>query len=158
MIVKRFAVGLLALSAAGLIALTGLEDYAPRAVIPVPGDAPTAGWGHRDKRMAVGTYASVQQSLQWLKADTSVAEQAVKRCTKVPLTPYEYDAYVLFAFNVGGNAYCTSTLVKKLNAGQYEAACDQLARWVYAGGVKYKGLEARRMKEMLICKQGVYPP
>lgn len=47
----------------------------------------------------------------------AVAESAIAKCVKVPLTQSEYDAYTSFAFNVGGSAFCGSTLVKKLNAG-----------------------------------------
>lgn len=154
---KRLPVTALSLTAAGLLAIAGYEGYSDRVSIPVSGDEPTAGFGHKDGRMAVGSYVSPSQALAWLKADTKEAEAAVKRCVRVPLFSYEYDAYVSFAFNVGGSAFCSSTLVKKLNAYDYEGACTELTRWVYSGGIKYAGLQARRMKEALTCTRGEYP-
>lgn len=59
---------------------------------------------------------------------------AVQRCVAAPVTNSEYHALVDFAYNVGKTAFCSSTLVKKLNAGEYGQASDQFLRWVYAGG------------------------
>lgn len=154
---KRLSVKILTLSAAGLLAVAGFEGYSDRVEIPVPGDGPTGGFGHKDERLAVGSYVSPSQALAWLNADTSIAVRAVQRCVKVPLYQYEFDAYVSFAFNVGGSAFCSSTLVKKLNEYDYAGACNELNRWVYSGGIKYAGLQARRMKESLTCSQGRYP-
>jgi lysozyme len=51
-------------------------------------------------------------------------EGAVKQCVTVPLAQYEYDAYISLAYNIGPTAFCGSTLVRLLNAGDYEGgAC-----------------------------------
>ena len=63
----------------------------------------------------------------------------------------EYDALTSFAFNVGTTAFCSSTLVKKLNAADYEGACGELRRWVYVKGKKSQGLVNRREKEYRQC-------
>jgi len=56
-------------------------------------------------------------------------EMAVNDCVKVGLEQHQYDALVSFAFNVGEGAFKTSTLLKKLNAGDYEGAALQFDRW-----------------------------
>lgn len=152
----RFAIGALALSASGLIGILGYEGYSETAYIPVPGDKITAGFGHTESRIELGHKVSFSDSVKWLKEDTSRAEYYVKKCVKVSLYQHEYDAYVSFTFNVGGKNFCESTLVKKLNNGDYKGACAELSRWVYSGGKKYKGLETRRKQERLLCETGDY--
>lgn len=150
---NRLALSGVALSAAGLLAIAGYEGYRATVYVPVPGDLPTAGYGHADKRLAVGSYVSPSQALTWLKEDTAEAEAAVKSCVTVPLTQGEYDAFVSFTYNVGRAAFCGSTLVKRLNSGDYVGACGELKRWVYSGGKKYAGLEKRRAAEYERCMQ-----
>ena len=154
---KRYPVTALALSVAGYLAIGGFEGYKDHVYIPVPGDFHTAGFGHADNRLPVGQHITENQAVLWLSEDTKTAQNAVKRCVKVPLSQDEFNAYVSFSFNVGQTAFCNSTLVKKLNAGQYDQACEDLKLWVYSGGVKYKGLETRRNIESMICKHGRYP-
>ena len=73
------------------------------------------------------------------------------KCTKVPLNQNQYDALVSFTYNVGVGAYCGSTLVRKLNQGDYTGACNELRRWVYAGGKRVQGLANRREAERSLC-------
>lgn len=82
--------------------------------------------------------------------DLRVAEQAVSRCT--PNAPEGMrPALVSFTFNVGGGAFCKSTLARLANAGDYRGACKQLYRWVYAGGKVLPGLQRRREAEAAAC-------
>lgn len=60
-------------------------------------------------------------------------------------------AFSSFIYNVGPGAYQRSTLLKKLRAGDYVGACNELPRWAYAGGRKLRGLERRREAERQIC-------
>lgn len=63
-------------------------------------------------------------------------------------------ALASFAYNVGAYAFRRSTLLKKLNAGDVVGACNELRRWVYAGGRKLRGLVRRREAERRLCLQG----
>lgn len=94
-----------------------------------------------------GMRATPGQCEAWLREDASYAGQAVGRCTTEPITQAQYDALVSLAFNIGGHAYCTSTLVKKLNAGDCLGAADQFPRWNKAGGQVLRGLVKRRADE-----------
>lgn len=60
-------------------------------------------------------------------------------------------AFASFVYNVGPEAYSGSTLLRRLRAGDLKAACNELPRWVYAGGKKLRGLERRREAEKQIC-------
>ncbi|KKB86482.1 hypothetical protein VW29_02710 [Devosia limi DSM 17137] len=80
---------------------------------------------------------------------------------KVPLSPYQLAALVSFADNVGWGSssvpgFSSSTLLKKLNAGDYEAVPGQLARWVNNDGSKMQGLVNRRAAEAGLWAKGAF--
>lgn len=147
---KRIVVGGLSLTAAGLISIATWEGFKDEAYIPVPGDVPTIGFGTTEG-VELGDKISVPEALNRLDEDVHSAESAIKQCVLVPLSPTEYDVYVGFAYNVGATAFCSSTLVKKLNALDYAGACAELKRWVYVDGKVVRGLVNRRADEYERC-------
>lgn len=147
---KRMVVGGLSLTAAGLISIATWEGFKEEAYIPVPGDVPTIGFGSTEG-VKLGDTISVPEALNRLEKDVRVAEDAVRSCVTVPLMPYEFDAYVSLSYNIGGSAFCNSTLVRKLNSGNYQGACAELKRWVYVDGRVVQGLVNRREAEYLRC-------
>ena len=146
----RFAVAALSLSAAGLVSIVGFEGFSEKAYVPVAGDVPTIGFGSTEG-VKMGDTITPQKALERLLRDVGVAESAIGRCVKVPLSQGEYNAFTAFAFNVGAEAFCSSTLVKKLNAGDYSGACAELKRWVYVDGRRVQGLVNRREAEYRLC-------
>ena len=88
--------------------------------------------------------------VQLLSSANSHADD-IRQCIKVPLYQHEFDAYVSLAYNIGAKNFCGSTLVKKLNAGDYTGACEQIRRWDRAGGKVLAGLTKRREKEYRMC-------
>lgn len=89
-------------------------------------------------------------------------QQALVKAIKVPVSQEEFDAYSSLAYNIGVSAFRSSTLLKLLNQGQYEAACAQILRWDKArvNGVlrPVKGLTTRRKKEYNLCMTPVDLP
>jgi lysozyme len=65
----------------------------------------------------------------------------------VPLSQNQFDALVSLAYNIGTNAFKTSTLVKYLNALDFKAAADEFLKWNRGGGKVMKGLVRRRETE-----------
>lgn len=147
---RRLVVAALSLSAAGLVSIANLEGFSEKAYIPIPGDVPTIGFGSTEG-VKMGDTITVPKALERLMRDVGVAESAIGRCVKVPLSQSDYDAFTSFAFNVGGEAFCSSTLVKKLNSGDYDGACDELERWVYSQKRVVPGLVNRRQVEYRLC-------
>ncbi|SFT94948.1 Phage-related lysozyme (muramidase), GH24 family [Kosakonia arachidis] len=82
-----------------------------------------------------------------LRADLGMTERGVHRLVTVDLNQNQFDALVAFAFNVGLGNLQSSTLLRLLNQGQYQAAADQLPRWNKAGGKILPGLTRRRDAE-----------
>jgi lysozyme len=74
-------------------------------------------------------------------------QTAVNDAVNIPLSQNQFDALVSLAYNIGTNAFKTSTLVKYLNALDYKAAADQFLVWNKAGGSVLKGLVRRREAE-----------
>lgn len=82
-----------------------------------------------------------------LKSDLQTVEQAVNKLVKVQLTQNQFDALVSFAFNLGSGNLSSSTLLKKLNAGDYKGAADEFPKWNKAAGKVLSGLTKRRAAE-----------
>ena len=139
-----------AISAVGFVAIAGWEGFREEAYIPIDGDVPTIGFGHT-AGVRLGDTVTVEKALTLLRGDVREAERGVLSCVKVPLSQGELDAYVSLAFNIGTEAFCGSTLVRKLNGGDYAGACEEIKRWHYAGGLSVTGLVARREAEYRRC-------
>ena len=142
--IRRTHIASLTLSAAALVGIVLHEGYSERAIIPVPGDVPTIGFG-TTAGVKLGDTITPPQALARALVDVQQFEGAIKTCVTVPLTQNEYDAYVSFAYNVGRRAFCQSTLVKKLNLGDFKGACDELLRWRFFQGKDCALPENRRL-------------
>lgn len=70
------------------------------------------------------------------------------RLVNVPLSQNEYDALMSFIYNIGAKQFASSTLRRRLNEGDYQAAAEQFSRWIYSGGQQLRGLVIRRNEEM----------
>ncbi|MFB4358591.1 lysozyme [Pantoea sp. BS_4] len=86
-----------------------------------------------------------------LHADLKPIQAKVDSLVTIPLSRYQRAALYSFAYNVGPEAFSKSSLLKKLNAGDKANACNELRRWVYSGGRKWKGLMKRRETERALC-------
>lgn len=107
----------------------------------------TIGYGHTGADVKPGQRISTATALALLRRDAQSAEAAVERAVKVPLTQGQFDALVSLTFNIGGGALASSTLVRKLNAGDVKGAANQFLRWDKAGGRTLLGLSRRRRAE-----------
>lgn len=82
-----------------------------------------------------------------LKTGLVSYENDVTRLVKVGLSQGQFDALVSFTYNLGARSLSTSTLLQKLNAGDYAGAADEFLRWNKAGGKVLTGLTRRREAE-----------
>ena len=149
----RMSVKGMVLAASVIVGIAASEGYVRDAMIPVPGDVPTIGFGStKDVRMG-DTTTPVRALVRLMDEVDSIYAQGVRNCVTVPLHQHEFSAYVSFTYNVGVSAFCKSTLVKKLNAEDYDGACAELSNWVYGPGKKkLGGLVKRRAEERAICE------
>lgn len=148
---SRQFIGSLSVGAALLVGVLQHEGYRDTAYIPVPGDVPTIGAGRTEGVKLGDTTNPVREMVYLLNNLEEKYAAGVKSCVTVPLYQHEFDAYVSLTYNIGAQGFCNSTLVKKLNAGDYEGACTEIKRWNRQGGRVLPGLTKRREAEYRQC-------
>lgn len=111
----------------------------------------TIGYGHTGavdgKPVSAGMTITAAKATQLLKSDLAKFEAAVNSYVTAPITQNMFDALVSFAYNCGAGALKGSTLLKKLNAKDYEGAAAEFPKWNKAGGKVLNGLVRRRERE-----------
>lgn len=123
----RTAIGALALSAAGLIALVSHEGYTDRAVIPIPGDRATVGFGSTfnpdGSPVKMGDTVTPQKALRMSLAHIGKDEAKLRQCVTGQVSQAEYDILIDFAYWRGTGGACRSDVVKHINTGDYANSC-----------------------------------
>ncbi|HCM9495669.1 TPA: lysozyme [Enterobacter hormaechei subsp. hormaechei] len=99
------------------------------------------------KPIRAGMTIKQETAERLLKTGLVSYENDVSRLVKVDLTQGQFDALVSFTYNLGARSLSTSTLLRKLNAGDYAGAADEFLRWNKAGGKVLNGLTRRREAE-----------
>jgi lysozyme len=110
----------------------------------------TVGVGHLIPKDQPIRTISQQEADDLLTVDLASAHDDVKRLVTVPLTDNQLSALISFVFNLGATAFAKSTMLKKLNAGDYLGACQEFPKWSNAGGVRVQGLYRRRISEQAL--------
>ena len=167
---SRAMIATLTLSAAGFVGILQYEGYTSNAVIPVPGDVPTVGFG-TTTGVKMGDTITPPKAVARALTDTNKYQGAVKQCVHVPLHQYEYDVYVSLAYNMGPVTFCNSGIVRRLNQEDYAGACAAISEFVCGPATAVyrakpgercyrpdrplkviKGLENRRAGERATCE------
>lgn len=142
-------------SAAGINLIKEFEGVRLKAY-RCPADVWTIGVGHTSAAgppvVKAGMEITNAQAMKILANDLVKFEDGVDSAVKVPLKQNQFDALVSFAFNVGLGALAKSTLLRKLNAGQYDAVPAELMKWTKAGGKELPGLVRRRRAEAALWR------
>jgi len=100
---------------------------------------------------------SEARGAELLASDMGRAEQGVS-AVKGTLTDGQYGALCDFVYNVGVRNFRTSTLLRVVNAAEWESVPSQFRRWVLAGGTEVPGLKARREREIEFFFKGIGLP
>lgn len=114
-----------------------------------PANIWTIGYGHTGD-VKEGDTITKAEADELLEKDLEKFRGGVNRCVKVPLNENQFGALVSFAYNVGIGSLQSSTLLKLLNACDYDAASDQFLRWNKSGGKVLTGLTRRREAERAV--------
>jgi lysozyme len=133
------------------------------AAYKCPAGVLTVGVGHTGPDVKPGMVITVQRADELLWQDVQRFVRDVNSLVKVPLTEGQFDALVSFAFNVGSDIDADtiaeglgdSTLLKLVNAGRFDAAAGEFAKWNKAGGKVLDGLVRRRATEAALFRSGV---
>lgn len=122
----------------------------------------TIGWG-KTTGVREGDTCTQEQADEWFLDDLARFEDGVNRLVTVPLTQPQFDALVSFAYNVGldidedtkAEGLGDSTLLKLVNAGQFNAAANEFGKWIRQDGQIVNGLVARREAEKTLFETAV---
>lgn len=111
---------------------------------------PTICYGETEN-VALGDVKTMQECDTLLAARLYYFALRVEWAVAQDMPPEMHAALASWTYNVGEGAMQKSTLVKLAHAGDFEGACNQLSRWVYAKGKRLNGLVIRREKERALC-------
>lgn len=131
----------------------GLEGLRLKPYMDVVG-VPTVCYGHTGNDIVMGKTYTKQQCADLLEADLQSVARQIDPIIREDIPDAMRGALYSFTYNVGVSAFKNSTLLRLINKGDRLGACDQLRRWTYAGGKKWKGLESRREIEREVCLWG----
>ena len=172
----RTTVAALSLSAAAFAALVSHEGYTDKAVIPVPGDVPTVGFGSTARedggKITMADTITPQKAVRLSVSHIAKDETQLRKCfgDDTQLYQHEWDAYSSLAYNIGAGRVCSSSIVQKVKSGQYESACMTIGEFVCGPATEQtrakpgekcysklkpmrvlRGLENRRKEEVALC-------
>ena len=101
-------------------------------------------------RVKQGDKCTLGQAKEYFAHDLNRFEKTVNQSVKVSINQNQFDALVSLTYNIGEQAFKDSTLLAKLNKGDYLGAADQFPRWNKGGGEVMKGLVRRRADERVL--------
>lgn len=115
----------------------------------------TIGYGHT-KDVERGDVWTEAQADDALKHELIEFEGYINDLVECSLTQNQFDALVSWVYNLGPANLQASTLLKRLNAEDYEDVPSQLKRWNKAGGKVLEGLIRRREAEALLFQGAIW--
>ncbi len=110
----------------------------------------TIGWGTISidgEPVQPGMTITQEQADEYFQNDLSAVQSSVEDMLTTDVKDHQEAALISFAYNLGAAALRSSTLLKLVNAGDFEAAAGQFKLWVHANGQVVAGLVARRAYE-----------
>jgi lysozyme len=136
------------MSQGGLDALLKKFEGCKLKAYRCPANVCTIGYGHTSAAGAPmvndGMTITQAQAEDILKRDIVKYEIAVMDLVKVKLTQNQFDVLTDFAYNAGVGNLKSSTMLKKVNAGDLDAVPAELMKWTKGGGKVLPGLVRRR--------------
>ena len=96
------------------------------------------------QRVKKGDVITQAQSIQYLRNHITGVENSINTLVKVPLNQNQFDALVSLVYNIGAGAFSRSSILQKLNSGDYDI---DFTVWSYSGGKFVQGLKNRRIQE-----------
>jgi len=118
----------------------------------------TIGYGHTGAGVVSGLTITQDEADALLSSDIAASSSFVNQVVTVPLKQNQFNALVDFAFNLGRAALGGSTLLRLLNAGNFDGAAGQFELWNHAGGKVVAGLTRRRVAEKALFQNGATSP
>ena len=94
-----------------------------------------------------------EQAVEYLRSDLTKFVNDLNKLVKVPVTQNQFDALCSLIYNIGTTNFSTSTLLRKLNIGDFIGASNEFPKWCKVKGKFSQGLLNRRLKEQRIFNE-----
>jgi lysozyme len=134
-------------SPACIALIQSFEQCRFAAYLPTPQDRPTIGWGTTGEDIQLGMTWTQQQCDERFASDLSRFAEGVSAALTGETRQNQFDAMVSLAYNIGPGAFKASTLLRRHNAGDFDAAAAQFVAWSKQAGQILQGLVRRRAAE-----------
>ena len=144
------------ISAMGLELIKEFEGFSANAYL-CPAKIPTIGYGNtfyaNGTKVKLGEQISKTDALELLeKVVNKDFADKIFPAIKVPVAQNQFDAMCSLAYNIGTGSFLKSTLLKKVNAGDFIGASEEFLKWNKSGGKELLGLTRRREREKDLFK------
>lgn len=144
------------ISSKGLELIKEFEGFSSAAYL-CPAKIPTIGYGNTfwedGRKVKLGEQISKTNALELLEliANKDFADK-IFPLIKVKVSQNKFDAMVSLAYNIGVGNFSKSTLLKKVNSGDFDGASNEFLKWNKSGGKELLGLTKRRQREYEMFK------
>ncbi len=126
-----------------------MKAYLDIVGVPTACDGITRG-------VKAGQTYTAEQCTELLERELITHAEGVMRCTPdLAGRPNQQIAAVSLAYNIGVAGYCSSTVARRFNSGDFRGGCEALLMWNKAGGREVRGLTLRRQRERETCLRGL---
>ena len=144
------------ISSKGLELIKEFEGFSANAYL-CPAKIPTIGYGNTfwedGRKVKLGEQISKTNALELLElvANKDFADK-IFPLIKVKVSQNQFDAMVSLAYNIGVGNFSKSTLLKKVNSGDFDGASNEFLKWNKSSGKELLGLTRRREREKDLFK------
>lgn len=132
------------------------EGYRSKPYLCTAG-VPTIGYGstfYIDNRKVTlqdeAINENIANELLYHSLNRIFVPSVLRLCPVLIHHPNKLAAIISFCYNLGSTRLSASTLRRRINAQDWDAAADELPKWVFSGGKKTRGLVLRREDERLL--------
>lgn len=130
----------------GLNLIKKFESFSDKPYL-CPAGKLTIGYGHVVLPNEKFTTITEKQAEDILLKDVSFAVNKVNELVTADINANQFSALVSLVFNIGGGAFCASTLLKTVNSANHLEAPSEFIKWKMSSGSPLKGLLLRRLAE-----------
>jgi lysozyme len=101
-----------------------------------------------------GMLISKAEAENMLRRSLASYERAVSNSIKVEISQQQFDALVSFAYNVGIEGFRRSSVLRHVNARDFDRVPQSLSLWIKSKGKVLPGLVSRRAREAKLFVKG----
>lgn len=134
------------------------EGFSSRAYADPPGQSTkfSIGYGHQitgSDGLSTTSVIDESEGFELLSQDVQTSVNDVLDSVNVDLNVNQLAALISFRYNVGSGNFSSSTLLRLINAGDFDGAAAEFPKWIYANGQVNSGLVSRREAEQNLFQE-----